>query len=73
MTKKILTGILVVSLVIMLACTALVVGLMYDYLGTSIDRELKNEAYFVATGLRLDGTEYLNSTENIGSLRSPSL
>ena len=70
MTKKILTGIIVVSLVIMLACTALVMGVMYDYLGTSIDKELQNEAHLVATGLETNGTEYLNTIEKIGSLRS---
>ena len=70
MTKKILTGILVVSLVSMLACTALVMGVMYDYLGTSIDKELKNEADLVAAGLAQDGTEYLDRAESTGSLQS---
>lgn len=70
MTKRILTGIITVSLVIMLACTGLIMGVMYDYLGTSIDKELQNEAKLVATGLSLDGTAYLKNIEKIGSLRS---
>ena len=32
MTKRIFTGIILVSLVTMLACTGLVMGVMYDYL-----------------------------------------
>lgn len=70
MTKKIFTGIIVVSLIIMLCCTGLIMGVMYDYLGTQIDKELENEANLVATGLEQDGTAYLQRIEKIGSLKS---
>lgn len=70
MTKKIFTGIIVVSLIIMLCCTGLIMGVMYDYLGTQIDKELENEANLVATGLEQDGTAYLQRIEKIGRLKS---
>ena len=70
MTKKIFTGIIAVSLIIMLCCTGLIMGVMYDYLGTQIDKELENEANLVATGMEQDGTDYLQRIEKIGSLKS---
>ena len=70
MTKKIFTGIILVSLIIMLCCTGLIMGVMYDYLGTQIDKELENEANLVATGLEQDGTAYLQRIEKIGRLKS---
>ena len=70
MTKKIFSGIIVVSLIIMLCCTGLIMGVMYDYLGTQIDKELENEANLVATGLEQDGTAYLQRIEKIGRLKS---
>ncbi|MDD6816372.1 MAG: histidine kinase, partial [Firmicutes bacterium] len=70
MTKKIFTGIIVVSLIIMLCCTGLIMGVMYDYLGTQIDKELENEANLVATGMEQDGTAYLQRIEKIGRLKS---
>ena len=70
MTKKIFTGIILVSLIIMLCCTGLIMGVMYDYLGTQIDKELENEANLVATGMEQDGTAYLQRIEKIGRLKS---
>ncbi|MGN0712240.1 MAG: ATP-binding protein [Anaerovoracaceae bacterium] len=70
MTKKIFTGIIVVSLIIMLCCTGLIMGVMYDYLGTQIDKELENEANLVATGMEQSGTAYLQRIEKIGRLKS---
>ena len=40
MTKKILTGVIGVSLIIMLVCVGLVMGIMYDYMG-----QKQNHAY----------------------------
>ena len=61
MTKKIFTGIIMVALVIMICCTGLVMGVMYDYLGAQIYLDLENEARMVAAGLELSGQEYLEA------------
>ncbi len=60
MTKKIFTGILMVALVIMICCAGLIMGVMYDYLGTQIYLNLENEARMVETGLVLHGQEFLD-------------
>lgn len=70
MTKRIFTGIIVVSLVVMLCCAGLIMGLMYDYLGTQIDKELKNEANLTASAMMTGGTGYLEKIEKTGSLTS---
>ena len=44
MTKKILTGVIGVSLIIMLVCVGLVMGIMYDYMGQKIDEQMASEA-----------------------------
>lgn len=70
MTKRIFTGIIVVSLVVMLCCAGLIMGVMYDYLGTQIDKELENEANLAASAMMTGGTGYLEKIEKTGSLTS---
>lgn len=73
MTKRIFTGIIVVALIIMLACAGLIMGVMYDYLGKQIDKELKNEASLVAAGLEeADGAAqgYLERLSSSTGLKS---
>jgi len=70
MTKRIFTGIILVSLVTILVCTGLVMGVMYDYLGEKIDDELKDEAKMVETALNEEGVSYLeriNAADDIES------
>ena len=64
MTKKIFTGIIMVALVIMICCTGLIMGVMYDYLGTQIFMDLENQAQLVAAGMELDGQNYLETMKN---------
>ncbi|MBQ4650660.1 MAG: PAS domain-containing protein [Firmicutes bacterium] len=61
MTKKILTGVITVSLIIMLVCVGLVMGIMYDYMGEKIDEQLKNEAILIEEALGCSGTSYMDS------------
>ena len=63
MTKRILTGVITVSLIIMLVCVGLVMGIMYDYMGQKIDEELKNEAVLVEEGWSIGGLEYMEKLE----------
>ena len=64
MTKKIFTGIIMVALVIMICCTGLIMGVMYDYLGTQIYMDLENQSQLVQEGLKLNGQEYLDIMKN---------
>ena len=61
MTRKILTGVISVSLIIMLVCVGLVMGIMYDYMGEKIDEQLKNEAILIDEALEFGGLEYLEN------------
>lgn len=70
MTKRIFTGIILVSLVTMLACTGLVMGVMYDYLGQKIDDELRDEAKMVEIALSSGGVEYLEKIDEAEDIES---
>lgn len=70
MTKKIFTGMIVVAVVMLLICTGLVMGVMYDYMGSQIDKELRNEAEMVAIGLGKDSQSYLSMLKTTGGLKS---
>lgn len=59
MTKRIFIGIILVSMITMLACTGLVMGVMYDYLGEKIDDELRDEAKMVEIAVECEGAAYL--------------
>lgn len=61
MTRKILTGVISVSLIIMLVCVGLVMGIMYDYMGEKIDEQLKNEAILIDEALEFGGLDYLET------------
>lgn len=67
MTKKIFTGITAVALVIMLCCTGLIMGVMYDYLGQQIFLDLESEAQLVAAALDLNGEDYLHHIKELES------
>ena len=70
MTKRIFTGIILVSLISMLVGTGLIMGVMYDYLGEKIDDELYDEAQMVATALDMEGETYLESLQENADLDS---
>ena len=70
MTKRIFTGIILVSLVTMLACTGLVMGVMYDYLGEKIDDELRDEAKMVEVAIENEGVEYLKRVGEASNIDS---
>ena len=70
MTKRILNGIIIVSLMVLLACTGLIMGVMYDYLGSQIDKELENEAWVVSVGLKDEGLAYLETLEKTGKVKN---
>lgn len=70
MRKKIFAGIAGVSLIIMIICTCLVTGILYDYMGVKLDGELADEAVLVEQGWLSSGEDYLEKLEerrDIGS------
>lgn len=70
MTKKIFTGIMAVALVVMICCAGLIMGVMYDYLGSQIYLDLENEAELVSAGIDANGMEYLQHMKECGKLTS---
>ena len=64
MTKKILAGVIGVSLVIMLVCVGLVMGIMYDYMGEKIDEQMASEAILAEEAWLTGGEEFLDRMEN---------
>ena len=70
MTKKIFTGVISVSLIIMLVCVGLVMGIMYDYMGQKLDDQLKAEAVLVEEGWKTGGQDYLDQLEQQRNMKS---
>lgn len=70
MTKKIFAGIIIVSVVIMVVCTGLVMGVMYDYLGDKIDDELRDEALMIKAAIETESHEYLEKIKDDEELDS---
>ena len=64
MTKKIFSGTIMVALIIMICCVGLIMGVMYDYLGTQIYLDLENQSQRVQEGMKLSGQEYLDIMKN---------
>ena len=64
MTKKILAGVIGVSLVIMLVCAGLVMGIMYDYMGQKIDEQMADEAVLAEEAWLTGGEEFLHRMED---------
>ena len=63
MTKKIFTGVVSVSLIIMLICAGLVTNILYDYMGDKLDDQLAGEAVLVEEGWLTGGESYLDALE----------
>ena len=64
MTKKILAGVIGVSLVIMLVCVGLVMGIMYDYMGEKIDEQMASEAILAEEAWLTGGEAFLDRMED---------
>lgn len=60
MTRKIFRSIICASIVTLLACVALIMGILYEYFNNSLLYELKNEAAVIEQSIELYGEKYLN-------------
>lgn len=70
MTKKILAGVIGVSLVIMLVCVGLVMGIMYDYMGEKIDEQMASEAILAEEAWLIGGEAFLDRMEDRPDIKS---
>ena len=70
MTKKILAGVIGVSLVIMLVCVGLVMGIMYDYMGEKIDEQMASEAILAEEAWLTWGEAFLDRMEDRPDIKS---
>ena len=70
MTKKILAGVIGVSLIIMLVCVGLVMGIMYDYMGEKIDEQMASEAILAEEAWLTGGEDFLESMEDRPDIKS---
>ena len=70
MTKKILAGVIGVSLVIMLVCVGLVMGIMYDYMGEKIDEQMASEAILAVEAWLTGGAAFLDRMEDRPDIKS---
>lgn len=70
MTKKILAGVIGVSLVIMLVCVGLVMGIMYDYMGEKIDEQMASEAILAEEAWLTGDEEFLEHMEDRPDIKS---
>lgn len=59
MTKKIFKSILAVCALTLVLGLSFVMGILYNYFGKQINTELRKEAVYLAEGVELKGTEYL--------------
>lgn len=66
MTKKIFYGIFTVSCLTLLACIALIMGVMHRYYENEINTELKNMSNYIAQGINSSGMDYFKDI-NIAS------
>lgn len=58
MTRRIFKSFLSLCIVTLLVTVALILGVMYDHLSTQVQRELKNEAFYIAKGVEQNGALY---------------
>lgn len=68
MTKRIFHSILAVSLVVLLSCLILIVGVLHGYFETRVESELKAQTVYIAQGVEHEGMGYfkqLNSQSRI--------
>lgn len=64
MTKRIFRSILAVSLVVLIACFGLFLGVLYEYFGEIQAKQLKNDLSYVSAGTNAMGMDYLEGLKD---------
>ncbi len=65
MTKRIFYSVFLMALAVMLVVTTMIVGMMYSFSSREKQNELRREAAYIAEGIKLAGSGYL---EQVGEL-----
>ena len=65
LTKKIFKSTVLVATTVLICGIALAMAILYQYFGKEMNMELKKEASYLAYGVELQGTEYLQKIKNI--------
>lgn len=61
MTKRIFKAILAVALSMLLLCTALIIGVLYEYFGNQFSSQLASSAAYIAQGVENEGMSYFEN------------
>lgn len=63
MNKRVFGGIFGVSVVVLLLCMSLVVGVLYNYFMDRHEAQIKAEAWYIAEGVKDSGLQYLQDID----------
>ncbi len=64
MTKKIFRSIFLASMVVLLCCLVIILGVLYDDFTDNQQKELKAQVYMMAEGVEYGGVDYVKGIEN---------
>lgn len=64
MTKKIFRSIFACTTIVLVACYALIMGVLYEYFSSVQEKQLQTELSLTVTATEMGGVEYLESVKN---------
>ncbi len=73
MIKRIFKNTFGLSIIILLISYGIIVGILYDYFGDQIEREMKAEAAYIACGMEVVGKDYLEGFRMNGYVNSQGM
>lgn len=73
MVKRIFKNTFGLSIIILLISYGIIVGILYDYFGDQIEREMKAEAAYIACGMEVVGGDYLEGFRMNGYVNNQSV
>ena len=73
MVKRIFKNTFGLSIIILLISYGIIVGILYDYFGDQIEREMKAEAAYIACGMEVVGKDYLEGFRMNGYVNGNSV
>ncbi len=73
MVKRIFKNTFGLSIIILLISYGIIVGILYDYFGDQIEREMKAEAAYIACGMEVVGKDYLEGFRVNGHVNGNSV
>ncbi len=69
MVKRIFKNTFGLSIIILFISYVIIVGILYDYFGNQIEREMKAEAAYIACGMEVVGKDYLEGFRMSGYVK----